>query len=308
MIEPQTFEPPRLPGILFQGAAVLLLVSASIFSIWQASISTASPFLFLYLLPLLAAFAVIPFLLYRIQALRKSGYTLERDGIHIQWGLRRETIPMDKVLWVRGSAEYSGAIPLPVLRWPGSVFGTRSSPEGIPFEFMASRSSALVLIASTDTIYTISPQEPQAFLEAYRRLTELGSLSPVQPVSFHPSFLIGRFWSDRPARFLMLAGALLSLLLFAWVLWIIPERPQVLLRAGVPGAGMVPSMRLLLLPFLSSIFFGGDLLLGLYLYRRAETRANRREVDSAFAYMLWGSGVLTPLLFIAAVIFILSSA
>jgi hypothetical protein len=64
---------------------------------------------------------------------------------------------------------------------------------------------------------------------------------------------------------------------------------------GEPG----PAVRLLLLPVLNAIFFIGDALLGLFFFRR--------EDNIPFAYLLWGAGSLTPLLFLAAVAWVLSS-
>jgi hypothetical protein len=55
----------------------------------------------------------------------------------------------------------------------------------------------------------------------------------------------------------------------------------------------------MLLPVLNTFIFLADLLLGLFFYRRTEAQP--------LAYLLWGSSILTALLFIAAVIFILSA-
>lgn len=303
--EPQVFIPPRLPGLLFQGFLLLLLILAGAAAIWQVAYSPFGyPFL-VSLVPIGLGFALIPILLYRIQSLRKSCYVLERDGIHIYWGLRQEVIPMNEVLLVRTKQDFGQHVPLPWLRWPGSLVGTQLLPNGTPVEFMASSVSGLVLIATPARIYAISPEDPDTFISAYRRIMEFGSLTPLPPLSLHPSFLLGRFWDDRPARLLLLAGAAASVLLLVWVSLIIPSRPEIVLHVDVSGTGLVPSTRLLLLPFLSTSFFGGDLLLGLYLYRRAEFLPASQEINTALAYLLWGSGALAPLLFLGAMFFIL---
>ncbi len=56
---------------------------------------------FLYLSVFLLAGALVPWLGYRMYALSRSAYILEREGIQIQWGLRLEDIPMTDVLWAR---------------------------------------------------------------------------------------------------------------------------------------------------------------------------------------------------------------
>jgi hypothetical protein len=50
---------------------------------------------------------------------------------------------------------------------------------------------------------------------------------------------------------------------------------------------------------LNAFFFLADMLLGLFFYRRPESQVA--------SYLLWGSGVLTALLFLGAVYFILQA-
>jgi hypothetical protein len=307
MIGSQTFFPARLPGLLFHGAVLFFLAAAGAFSMWRAANAELGISFFLFFLPLLIVFSLIPLFVYRMQALRKSSYILERDGFRLQWGLRLEVISMNQVMWVRLAEEGQQPISLPLVRWPGSVMGKRISPNGIPVEFFASNSSSLVLIAVSDRIFAISPEDPAAFLSAYQRVMELGSLTPLAPASIYPSFLLGRFWADRLVRILVSIGGALSLVLIAWVLLMVPTRPEVFLRADIPGTGPVPSVRLLLLPMLSSVFYGADLLSGLYLYRQAENRNDGLNIQASLAYLLLGSGALVPLLFLGAVAFILSA-
>lgn len=59
----------------------------------------------------------------------------------------------------------------------------------------------------------------------------------------------------------------------------------------------MPAVRLFLLPVLNAAFFLGDTLLGLFFYRRVETRLA--------SYLLWGVSVLTAALFLGAVFYIL---
>jgi hypothetical protein len=58
-------------------------------------------------------------------------------------------------------------------------------------------------------------------------------------------------------------------------------------------------VQLLLLPVLNALCLGVDLLGGLFFYRKPESQV--------FAYVLWGSGVVTSLLFLIAVFFILKA-
>ena len=113
---------------------------------------------------------------------------MQRDGDTIAWGLRAEDIPMNTIEWVLPSSELSYRLKLPWLYWPGAVIGARNAPGGKRVEFLASRSRGLVLIAAADRIFAISPEDPQAFLQAFQGFMEMGSLSPLPPALFTRAF------------------------------------------------------------------------------------------------------------------------
>jgi hypothetical protein len=95
------FKPPIRGGILFNGIAIFFLTLISGWGLWRSTTTEVGPLYLLYLLlPFLAIF-LIPFLTYRVYALWKASYIIERDGFHLYWGLREESIPMDQVQWVR---------------------------------------------------------------------------------------------------------------------------------------------------------------------------------------------------------------
>jgi hypothetical protein len=138
-------------------------------------------------------------------------------------------------------------------------------------------------------------------LLAYQHLTELGALAPVKALSVYPAFLLQQVWSARPARWLLVCCAALSLGLLVWVGVSIPSRSQVPLvfhPDGSPG-DLVPAPRLLLLPILNFFFLLVGVLLGLYFFRHEENRP--------VSYLLWASNALTAFLFLLAVFFILQA-
>lgn len=295
------FLPEQRLGVAFHVVVILLFASAAGLGIIRAANATIGPAFLLYLLPSLLAVIVVPVLAYRAYALLTGSYALEREGLRLRWGLRVEEIPIDSVLWVHPAAELSVHIPLPWLRWPGSVIGICQSPGAGKIEFIASRSGGLVFIGTQTRTFAISPANPQDFLLAFERCTEMGSLTPILPRSVYPSLLVNRVMSIRPARALVLAGLVLSLILLIWVSLIIPGRSTIPLGfdiAGTPG-DPTPSVRLLLLPVINTFFFLSDLFLGLFFFRRQETQS--------LSYILWGSGVLTPLFFLIAIFFIVQA-
>jgi hypothetical protein len=283
------------------GVAVLILTLFGVFGLWQATQAESGPTFLLYLFITLLAVALLPVLLYRIYALERARYTLARDGISLYWGLRREDIPINHVNWV-GSVDQNGMVlRKPFLRIPGAVLGVQSQADGQPVEFLAGRDTNLVMIVTPKRTFAISPADPDEFLQTYRKLSEYGSLVPIQSVSDYPSFLLSRSWADRPARVLLISSAILALALIIWVSLSIPSHPQISLRitANNIPVDLVPGIRLFLLPVLNTFFFITDLLLGLFFYRREDTKS--------LAYLMWAASVLTSIIFCGAVYFILQT-
>lgn len=302
------FTPPRSFGLIFQGGLILALAAAAGLGLWQAAFATIGPQFLLYLAPTLLAVILIPALAYRFYALRGAAYILERDGIRLRWGLRNEVIPMDAVLSVRPWSDLARPLPLPVLRWPGGVLGVRRA-SGQEVEYLASRWDSLLLISTRQRVYAVSPADPEGFIYAFQRLTELGSLTPLKARSVYPTFLLARVWEARPARLLLLSGLFLSLLLLGWVSLAVPSREQVYLGFHPTDRtrDLVPAVRLLLLPVLNTMIFLVDVLLGLFFYRRDEPPAELHVSGPALAYLLWSGAAITPLLFLIAVFFILQA-
>lgn len=294
----ETFAPPKQNGMILQTAAALTLAAGCAYAFIQALASQAGvDFVALLALSLVLA-APLPLLLYRIFALLGARYALERDGIRLHWGLRTEVIPMPQVEWIREAGDLAVRLPMPWLSWPGAILGARSI-EGLgPVEFLASAREQLVLIATPQRIYAISPTDPRALQRAFQDASELGSLVPLPSQSVYPALLVGSVWQDRWARALVLAGLFLGLALAVWVLLAIPAMP--VLAVGFQPNGLPVeasgSERLLLLPVLNGVYFLADLAGGLFFFRRPGRRL--------LAYLLWGASALTGLLLVAAVGFI----
>ena len=169
-------------------------------------------------------------------------------------------------------------------------------------EFIASSARNLILIATSKHVFAISPREPASLVRTFARATELGSLTPTAAKSVYPSFVITQAWESPIARFLWMTGLLLNLGLIAWVSFLIPSLPQVPFGFDafrVPNEA-VPSVRLTLLPLLSSLMFITGLLAGLYLYRWDRERP--------LAFIIWLSSTLCALLFLVAVLFLVTTS
>jgi len=300
--QPTHFYPPRRLGLTFQTGISAALLALAGYLFYAGFQTEAGVTFLLYLVGALTSLAPLPLLIYRTYSLATGRYQLERDGLRLRWGLRFTDIPLSDIEWMRLAEEMQGLVkgsmPLPRLRWPGAVVGVRQV-EGLgEVEYLASREAGLVLAATSRRIFALSPVDPQAFVQAFDRLTELGSLTPLEPVSVYPTFLAGRVWQDRPARFLILAALILGLGLLGWVVLAIATLPEVSLGfapGGLPEkAG--PVERLLLLPVLEGLSFLGSLGLGLYFFRRPTQRT--------VAYLIWAGCGIQAILLLAAMFYL----
>jgi hypothetical protein len=295
------FYPERRLGAAFLIAAMFAFTAFGAGGLIRISNSQVGLSFLLAAIPVILAVITIPLLAYRLYCLWGANYTLERDGVRLQWGLRSEAIPVDKILWVLPAGEVDNTLPLPLIRWPGTILGTRQLPSGTPVEYMADSPARLIVIATERQWYVISPQFPDEFLSYFRRLNEMGSLSPLRAQSVYPGFLMWRFWQDRSARLLFVAAVILNLLLLGWVSLIVPVRSQIALHLDAGGVPVeyVSSIQLLLLPILSMAFFFADWLLSLFFFRRDETRP--------LVYLFMGVSILVVLLFSVAIVFIVQA-
>jgi hypothetical protein len=293
------FRPPLLRGLIVQGMAILLLAGVSVGGFWQMTQAQVGPTFIFYLLLVLVGLSLAAVLVYCAYALYRADYSLERESVHLKWGLRIEDIPMASIEWVRTEADLDFSPPLPWLRWPGAVVGTRRLPDGNRLEYFAASTRHLVFIATKNQVFAISPDDPKRFLGLLGELMEMGSLTQPLARSVYPTLLVWRVWSDRMARYLILGGLALSLVLLVLVSFLIPSTPTISLRVDPTGAPLerIPSVQLMLLPVLNTSFFLGDFLLGLFFYRKYE--------NQLIAYLLWGSSIFTGLLFLGALLFIM---
>ncbi len=290
----QIFYPPRRRGLIVHLLAGILLLAGSIACLILAFNQPQEGRFALLLLGSLVLFAPLPWVFYRAYALMNAFYRLERDGLRLRWGLRAEDIPLPEIEWVRPARELGFNLPLPPLSAPGAALGSRQVAELGTVEFMASETDSLLLVATRERVYAISPQDERAFNRAFQRMIELGSLTPLQPYSAQPAAFARRVWDDRPARWFLMAGLILTVLLLIVVALAIPAHPQISLGFDALGQPLppVPGEQLLLLPVLGILIYLTDLLGGIYFYRR--------EADRPVAFLLWIASAFTPLLLLIA--------
>ena len=252
----------------------------------------------IYFLVAAFAFFPLPFLAYWLYSLNRGNYSLDRDKLTLTWGLRVEQIPVSEVEWVRPMEAMASPLALPFVHLPGAITGFRRHPDLGPVEFIASDSKSLLLVATSRRVFVISPQDKAGFMENIQHAIEMGSLSPAEPQSLFPGFVVVQAWDSMQVRYLWLTGLFLNIGLLAWVTLLIPSLgliPLGFMPSGMPGEP-VPGAGLILLPVVSLFFYFTGWVAGLIFYRRPDHRP--------LAHILWASGVFSTLLFLVAVMFI----
>jgi len=295
------FPPARRFGLLFHMIVIAILTGISVYGFTNLSRLQLGPEFVVYLLMGIVAFAPIPVLGYLAYALMRADYYIDRDSLAMLWGLRIEDIPLNDIEWVRPASDLTRPLLLPRFRLPGAMLGTRRHPDLGLVEFIASNSRNLILIATSKRVFAISPQNAAGLVQTFARATEMGSLMPTEAKSVYPSFLITQAWESSLARFLWITGILLNLGLIAWVGTLIPSLSQIPLGFnpfGVPNEA-VSSTQLILLPLISILMFIVGITAGLYFYRWERQRP--------LAFVLWISSMICALLFLIAVLFLVTA-
>jgi hypothetical protein len=285
------FYPPKQIGTITQIILILLFSAGGAWGIWGISRVEVALELLPYLALIILFLATVPFLIYRLYALHRSEYILERGGIRLHWGWRTEAIPMAAIKWIHSLEDLETPPKLPFIHWPGAVVGSRRFQRGPEVEFLASNRRNLVIISAGDGYYAISPARPSTFIDTYHQLTELGSLAPIAVQSIRPSLILSEVTENKFLMAIHLCGIILCITLLIWVLSIIPRRDVISMGfspAGIPREEL-GSIRLILFPIINTTAYLANLIMGLFLYRSPGNRD--------YAYILWIGSLIIGIIF-----------
>jgi hypothetical protein len=290
------FHAPKRRGIVLH-AAVLLGLTASIAGMLSLA-SQSPPGLLVVVLLILSVIAgfLFPIFFYRLYALLRSEYSLDREGLRLRWGLRQIDLPHDQIVDVALAEELHAPPDSPRWQWPGSVMGIIQDGELGAVEYMASEKEGHVLLGTSKGIFVISPENPAEFLAVYHREAERGSIVEMKARSVVPSFIFNEAWADPSVRRLLIAGASLAAALLLLVGILAPGLESVPLGFAPTGGPLeeVPASQLFLLPAIHLVFALASFLLGLILYRESE--------NALIAKLVWGSTLFVGFLFLVAIL------
>ncbi|NCP85903.1 MAG: hypothetical protein CO094_12060 [Anaerolineae bacterium CG_4_9_14_3_um_filter_57_17] len=295
------FFPPKQRGYLVHLALMAALGLLAVFAAWNVYGVPLDLRFSLFIALFLATFLPLPALAYRVYALSRASYGLDRNTLRLTWGLRSEEIPVGDVEWLRPADDLTTPLALPWLRLPGGILGVTRHPDLREVEFLASRADSLLLVATARQVYAISPADPAAFAAAFQKTVEMGSLRNAESRSEYPSFVVGLAWENRLARGLWVAGLLINLGLLVWASILLPGLQRLPLGFDTLGRpiDLAPAGQLILIPLLSALLALAGWLAGLFFYRREELRP--------LALAVWLSSALSSLSFLLAVFFIVTT-
>lgn len=295
--EVKTFFPSRARGTIILGSILILFLTLAGMFFWLSAMTPVGWLFALYLAGGIISCLPLPMLSYRLTALIRAYYALDRNRLTIHWGLRTEILPLNMIEWFRPLEDLTTPLPTPPIPLPGAYIGSRMV-EGLgKVEFLADSFLNGLMIATSQSIFVISPADLNEFMAAFHRWIEMGSLDEIRAESIQPSFVLGKLWDDKLARALVLASFALGTILLLWVIALITSAPSIYMGSMQTGeqAFRVPSIRLVIYPILFGFIFIMDLIGGTYFYRR--------EDQKYAAYLMWSGGVITPLLILITLFF-----
>jgi len=264
---------------------------------------TPSAVTIIFLLVIVVSAPTLAWLGYRCARLARARYTLNRNALTVEWGGRREVVPLDQIDEAHSAAEFEGELAPRGLTWP-DVVSRLDHPTLGAVEFLATTAdkAALVLIGYPGGWLALSPENRPAFLTAVAERKAEGVAMAVEPESRSSGWAEWALWRDRLAVGLIAVGGLALFALVAFILFRYPELPDVMaLRFDGQGAPerFGPPSGLFLLPSIGALAWGVNTLSGVFLHRR--------EAERPAAYLLFSATLFIQALLWAALIGLLTA-
>ncbi len=294
------YSPPKSTGLAIGLGAITLTLALDAVLVALVRFAPLAFPTFIFICLLVASAPVLAGIAYRCYGLARARCVLSRNALVVEWGGRREVIPMEMIGEVRAGVEVETALRPQGITWPGCVVGRASLQDFGEVEFLATTEQpGLVLVSHTRAggWLAISPADPQAFLQAFDKFRAEGVEDQVEPESRQPGLEQWALWRDRPALGLVALGGASVLALVGYLLAIFPQLPPEIAlhfnaqsepdRFGSPTG-------LFILPVIAGLAWALNTLGGLWLHRR--------ETERAGAYLLFSATVFVQaLVWVAAI-------
>lgn len=308
-----TFYPNRQIGLIIGAVGLVLFIGLDVVFLLLLPQPPLGFVNFVWGLLLVLSLPPIGLLAYRTYGVWRSAYRLDRETLTIDWGARREVIPLREIKETLRGREIDTDLRPGGVWWPGCLVGRLKNDRLGEIEFMATmpQDAQLYLVTEGGGL-AVSPGALDEFVAAFEErrqqasaVSDAGAAGESHRQSIRPSFLAWQVWRDRWAWVLLAASVIGVGTLFAYVLLRLPSLPVTMplhFEAGGQGTpDRIGAPRgLLLLPLIGLLTLLVNSVLGGALHVRRE-RGQR-----AAAYMLWGTALFVQVLvWIAALALIL---
>jgi hypothetical protein len=278
-----TFKPVRSYQGWYGLLACLILLGVDGVLLWLLLQYPVSGLSFVLVLAVLLSLALLVYLAYRTWGCFSLRYRVTRDGVTIVWGPLRQAVPLGHITRiVRGGLE---AKKRSWHHWPGPYASVRGESALGPWISFATRHPReQMLLVTAEATYGITPAQAERFLKVLQERHLLGPTRTLPSEPRWPSLWGWRFWRDRLALGLLLAGLVLALALFGFLAFRFPSLPaEVVLHFGAAGEPdrVGPRQGLFLLPLIALLTWVINASWGGAVYRRQRLAA----------YLLWGGTI-----------------
>jgi hypothetical protein len=266
-----------------------------------------SGFTFLLLVLALGLLVVILFLSWRAWVCLSLQYWIDRNAVTVVWGPLRQVIPLSAITEVRRGGVEPAAHWLD--RWPRMeswlLFGKElnmvhrwhapdpmigAPPDGATIQLLSLASRPVeqqLLLATSHGIFGVSPQNPDAFLQALEAHHQLGPTHLLAVRRIRPQWLEAALWQDSLGLSLLSAGLLGSLLLLGTLLL-----RYLALPAQIERLDGAPTRTLFLIPAFGFVVWLLNGLWGMLVYPRQRVAAT----------LLWAGTLVVQLAALAALL------
>jgi hypothetical protein len=277
-----TFKPCPYPGRWYGPLAMLALIGLDVVLLRAILDRPVDGVSFVLALIMLATVLGIVYLGYRTLGAFTLEYWVDRNAITIVWGVTRQIVPMGQIERIVVSPQ---AVPLEgPAPWHWPVPDRRrlfTEPFGTVNAYGTRPLSEQIVLVTPGENYSLSPADPQRFLASLQDRFALGQNRILEAELKRPPVWTWPLWRDRAALFLMAAGLLGVLIMFAALAFRYPglssDLPMHFDVAGLPDR-IAPKSELFMLPVIGLVVWVLNTGMGVWLYR---------HVQRGGAYLLW---------------------
>jgi hypothetical protein len=252
--------------------------------------------LFLQFVACLALLLLAGAFAYRLAAALTLNYSMDRNGLYINWLGNRAVVPLQQIESVESGVQLPSSL-ADRLRSLGYRHGRTRTPEGrVVHRFSTLPLQQALIVRTAADAYAISPQDASGFVQDLEQRRRLGAIQPLTRGVETGSAFSYAFWDNRVVRAALGLAVVLNLALLGWLMTIYPTLPAMIdLRANAAGVAdsLVPRHQILFLPLAGAALGFMNVGLGLSFFKREPLGAQLLQLATVGVQLLFAVAALT---------------